>query len=86
MRQSGADWIEAQPWRPWPHVRRAGAANTLRLECAGGCAFYVNEELTAQAAVEAGGWIGLLAWRYTTETIAVDFEYLRLWSASTRSP
>ncbi len=86
MRQIGADWIETQPWRAWPHVRRAGAANTLRLECAGGvCAFYVNEEITAQVDMKERERIGLLAWRYAAETTTVNFEYVRIWSTSALS-
>ena len=86
MRRIGADWIEMQPWRSWPHVRRAGAANTLRLECAASaCAFYVNDELAAHADVKERAQIGLLAWGYAAERMAVDFEYVRIWSASARS-
>ena len=81
MRNAGAGWVDVQPWRPWPHVRRGNAANTLRVECrAVSCIFYVNEEVTAQVETtrERNG-IGLMTWRYAAEALTVEFEYVRVW-------
>ena len=81
--QRGIDgrWHETQPWRQWPHVRRGGAVNTLRLEChAAACSFYVNDELTASHAVaHERQLIGVMAQRYWGERLEVEFEYLKVW-------
>ncbi|HET7376942.1 MAG TPA: hypothetical protein VFK30_09555, partial [Anaerolineae bacterium] len=40
-------WIDRVPWQTWPHVKRDGQANILRVECRSDqCAFFVNDELT----------------------------------------
>ena len=81
MRRESGNWVVAQPWRQWPHIRRGDAPNTLGLECRGDtCAFYVNDEITTQ--VEMAGQrdaIGLAAWRYAEESLEAEFEYLKVW-------
>jgi hypothetical protein len=82
MQQSEDGWRETQPWRPWPHVRRGSDSNILRLECrASACTGYVNEEVTARWETGARRQrLGLVAWRYTAESLRVEFEYLRVWA------
>ena len=74
-------WREIQPWRQWPHVRRGGAVNALRLEChAATCLFYVNDELTAShAVVHERRLIGVMAKRYLGDSLEVEFDYLKVW-------
>jgi hypothetical protein len=86
VRYAGWTWTETRPWRPWPHIRRGTASNTLRLECRGsGCAFYVNEEFTTEMEIENGRTaIGLIAWRYSAERLTVEFESLSVWGALQR--
>ena len=56
-------WIDRVAWRAWPHIRRDGAANWLRAECAAeACTFFVNDEWTLQAEdVPATHWLGFVA-------------------------
>jgi hypothetical protein len=84
MRQAGHEWIELQPWRQWPHIRRGNASNKLRVECRGSaCALYINDEPTVSAEVGRGRTnIGLLAWRYTMEKLTIESESLQVWAIS----
>jgi hypothetical protein len=81
QRRIDGRWSEAQPWRQWPHVRRGGAVNMLRIEChAAACAFYVNDELTAHDAVaHERSLIGMMAQRQSEERLEVEFDYLKVW-------
>ncbi len=56
-------WTDRVAWRAWPHIRRAGAANWLRVECAAkACTFFVNDEPTLQVKdVSATRWLGFVA-------------------------
>lgn len=56
-------WIDRAAWRTWPHIRRDGAANTLRAECtADACTFFINDERTwRESALPATRWIGVMA-------------------------
>ena len=60
-RRNGA-WIDLEPWRTWPHVRRGTVSNVLRAECDGtSCVFYVNDERTAQATnLPIGNKVGVI--------------------------
>ena len=57
-------WIDREPWRTWPHVRRDGQANGLRVECdPTRCIFFVNDEVTLQEnSAASNSSVGLLAY------------------------
>ncbi len=80
LQEAQGRWIDVQPWKPWPHVRRGDAVNTLRVECRDeACAFFVNEEFTTRAEMRGERTrIGLMVWRYAAEA-SVAFDDLRLW-------
>lgn len=81
MRCEAGRCFDVQTWRPWPHVRRGAASNTLRLECREACSFYVNEELTAQIEVERPRTlVGLMAMRYLPEPLTVAFDFVKVWA------
>jgi hypothetical protein len=56
-------WIDREPWRAWPHIRRDASPNVLRAECHGEiCTFFVNDEWTWQAAsLPATRQVGVVA-------------------------
>jgi hypothetical protein len=62
-RRSGV-WFDRVPWQTWPHVKRDGEANILRVECrSSGCTFFVNDEVTLQENdLWAGRSIGLITY------------------------
>jgi hypothetical protein len=57
-------WIDREPWRAWPHVRRDDQANVLRVECEPNrCIFFVNDEVTLQEnASRSNNGVGLIAY------------------------
>src|SRR5450759_157206 len=57
-------WIDRAAWRTWPHVRRDGQSNGLRVECdPNRCIFFVNDEVTLQVNSSASSInVGLLAY------------------------
>jgi hypothetical protein len=74
-------WLDRNPWRAWPHVRRL-AANLLRAECAGSsCVFFVNDERTLAATdLPAGQSIGLLARAATADrSFSAVFDQIAVW-------
>ena len=81
MRKVDGAWVEAQPWKLWPHVRRGQAVNMLRLECRGdACTFYVNDEITATLNVRRSREvIGLIAWNFSLGLRTVEFESIQIW-------
>jgi hypothetical protein len=81
MRYADDEWRDVLPWRQWPHVRRGGATNTLRIECrVTTCAFFVNDEVSAPVEVaQRREIIGLIAWRYAANALTVEFDDMRVW-------
>ena len=72
-------WTDRVAWRAWPPIRRDGAANWLRAECAAKtCTFFVNDEPTLQVEdVPATHWLGFLAQAPETGT-ACEAEFDQL--------
>ncbi len=78
----GGAWHVREPWRTWPHIRRADQPNRLRVECAArGCAFYVNDESTWQIANQpAASAIGVAAYSLPPAPSGIArFEQIELW-------
>lgn len=73
-------WIDRKPWGVWPHVRRDGQSNMLRVECdPDRCIFFVNEEFTLQENIAASSTnLGLLAYpiEFSNQPAVVIFDQL----------
>ena len=92
-------WTDQEPWQTWPHVKRDGQANILRVECRSNqCAFFVNDELTlsennlsagksALAPLRGAAQIGLIAYSLAppVSTASITFDQIRA-TASTLPP
>jgi hypothetical protein len=82
LRVDGDEETALVEWQQFPHVRRGGQANRLRVECAGAtCRFYINDEHAAT--VEDGTWIegdvGLWV-RGFEENVPVRFISVHVWT------
>jgi len=69
-------------WQQFPHVRRGGQANRLRMTCGGPtCRFYVNDEYATTVEDDAwlAGDVGLWVRSFGDETVAVEFLDLHGW-------
>jgi hypothetical protein len=72
-------WIDRVAWHTWPHIRRDGAANWLRAECAAqACTFFVNDEWTLRVEdLPPTRWLGFVAQTSKVGTaFEADFEQL----------
>ncbi len=73
--------IPLVPWQQFPHIRRGGQLNRLRVRCAEGtCDFTINDEVAATVEDETwfSGDVGLWT-RAFDEPVAVQFSGARLW-------
>jgi len=82
MRVDGEDVTPLVAWQQFPHVRRGGRANRLRLTCAGStCTFTVNDEYAAK--VEDDTWlsgdVGLWVRGFDGGAV-VEFHSARVWN------
>ena len=84
-------WTDQEPWQTWPHVKRDGQSNILRVECRSNqCAFFVNDELTLPendltagkltlAPMRGAAQIGLIAYSLarSSSTAFITFDQIR---------
>jgi hypothetical protein len=82
LRVTGGEETVLVDWQQFPHVRRGGQANRLRVTCGGPtCRFYVNDEYATTVEDDAwlAGDVGLWVRSFEDETVAVQFLNLHTW-------
>jgi hypothetical protein len=82
LRVAGGEETVLVEWQQFPHVRRGGQANRLRVTCAGPtCRFYVNDEYATT--VEDDAWltgdVGLWVRSFGDEVVAAQLLNLHVW-------